>query len=65
MICIIIPAHNEEQVIGETVQAARLAASDAGLGGERVDIVVVLDACTDATSVHATRAGFAQSFGTT
>jgi glycosyltransferase involved in cell wall biosynthesis len=57
MICIVIPAHNEEQVIGETVRAARLAASDARLGGERVEIVVVLDGCTDATSVHATRAG--------
>jgi glycosyltransferase involved in cell wall biosynthesis len=57
MICIVIPAHNEEQVIGAAVLAARLAASDARLGGERVEIVVVLDACSDATSVHASRAG--------
>lgn len=50
---IVIPAHDEEAVIGETVTALRSAA------GERLTILVVADNCTDRTAEAARGAGAA------
>jgi glycosyltransferase involved in cell wall biosynthesis len=47
MIGIVIPAHNEEHYLPACLQAARVAAGHAALNGETVEIVVVLDACSD------------------
>ncbi|MGJ7614135.1 MULTISPECIES: glycosyltransferase [unclassified Variovorax] len=56
MIGIVVPAHNEEACIGACLDALREAARHPGLAGETVEIVVVLDACTDATGVLANAA---------
>lgn len=47
MIGIVIPAHNEEALLGDCLIAARAAATHPALLAEPVRIVVVLDACTD------------------
>jgi glycosyltransferase involved in cell wall biosynthesis len=47
MIGIAIPAHNEQALLGACLQAACVAAAHPALGGEPVQIVVVLDACSD------------------
>jgi glycosyltransferase involved in cell wall biosynthesis len=47
MISFIIPAHNEEALIGQTLDAIHAAARDVG---EEYEIVVVDDASTDATA---------------
>ena len=57
MIAIIVPAHNEEACIDACLESLLEAAAHPGLAGERVDITVVLDACTDATAHRADRAG--------
>lgn len=57
MLGIVIPAHNEQDTIEACVQAARQAGSHARLDGEPVEIIVVLDGCTDATGVIAARLG--------
>ena len=57
MIGIVIPAHNEEQVIRNCLAAASRAAQHTALMGEPVETVVVLDDCTDATGVAAAAAG--------
>jgi glycosyltransferase involved in cell wall biosynthesis len=57
MLGIVIPAHNEQRVIEASVRAARAAALHPRLQGESVELVVVLDICTDATVVVAARAG--------
>ena len=54
MISIVIPAHNEESVVGSAIQAARAAASEAGV---RFEILVVDDASTDRTAAIAEEAG--------
>jgi glycosyltransferase involved in cell wall biosynthesis len=50
MIGVIVPAHNEERVIGRCIDALIRAAAHPGLGGEDVQIVVVMDACADDTA---------------
>ena len=50
MIGIVIPAHNEASLIGACLDAALVAARHPGLGGEAVEIVVVMDACSDGTA---------------
>ncbi|RYF66523.1 MAG: glycosyltransferase, partial [Comamonadaceae bacterium] len=50
MIGIVIPAHNEAGLVGASLTAALAAASHPDLGGEAVEIVVVLDDCSDATA---------------
>ncbi|VVE84655.1 glycosyl transferase [Pandoraea sputorum] len=50
MIGICIPAHNEQAHIDRCLAAVLRAARHAGLAGEPVRVVVVLDACTDATA---------------
>lgn len=57
MIGIVIPAHNEEEVIGLCLAHAKACAADAQLASERVEIVVVADACTDSTAWVASRHG--------
>lgn len=47
MIGILIPAHNEEALLEECLQAALLAARHELLNGEDVEVLVVLDSCTD------------------
>lgn len=50
MIAVIVPAHNEAQLIGPCLQALQVAARHRALDGEAVAIVVALDRCTDATA---------------
>ncbi|MCF7749825.1 glycosyltransferase [Bacillus subtilis subsp. subtilis] len=50
MIAAIVPAHNEERLIGRCLQALQAAARHRALGGEAVMIVVALDRCSDATA---------------
>jgi len=57
MIGIVVPAHNEEACIRACLRALGDAARHPGLDGEAVEIVVVLDECTDATGVHAQACG--------
>ncbi|MBW4794445.1 glycosyltransferase [Pseudomonas tolaasii] len=47
MIGILIPVHNEEALLGECLKAAMVAASHPGLLGEAVQILAVLDTCSD------------------
>lgn len=47
MIGVMIPAHDEEACLAECLQAVLRAASHAGLRGEKVAVVLALDACTD------------------
>lgn len=49
MIGVIVPAHDEEALIGRALQALRVAAAHEDLAGEEVRVLVVLDACTDMT----------------
>lgn len=44
MIGVVVPAHNEQALLGDCLEALLCAADDAG---EEVRILVVLDACTD------------------
>ncbi|MGN8083821.1 glycosyltransferase [Variovorax sp. 22077] len=57
MIGIAVPAHNEEACIRACLRALGDAARHPGLNGEAVEIVVVLDQCSDATGVHAQACG--------
>ena len=49
MIGIVVPAHDEEELIGHCLTTLLHAGSDPQLGGEETTIVVVLDACSDGT----------------
>jgi glycosyltransferase involved in cell wall biosynthesis len=57
MIAAIVPAHNEERLIGPCLQALQSAARHPGLAGEAVAIVVALDRCSDATAAVCRRFG--------
>lgn len=50
MIGVVIPAHNEVSLVGSCLEAALAAARHPGLNGEAVEILVVLDACSDGTA---------------
>lgn len=52
MLGIVIPAHNEQAVILDCLAAAKAAAQHPKLQGEAVEILVVLDHCSDLTSIH-------------
>lgn len=49
MIGIIVPAHNEEATIGHCIESLLAAAAHPLLQGEDVQIVIVMDACSDGT----------------
>lgn len=57
MLAVIVPANNEEAVIGLCLRSLDAAARWPGLGGETVLVIVVLDDCTDGTAVVAAQAG--------
>lgn len=57
MLAVIVPANNEEDTIGPCLSSLGLAACWPALRGETVLLIVVLDACTDATAGIATAAG--------
>ncbi|MBO9827759.1 glycosyltransferase family 2 protein [Xanthomonas sp. A2111] len=50
MIAVLIPAHNEEALIGACLRSVALAAQCAGLHGEPVQVFVALDRCSDGTA---------------
>ena len=47
MIGILIPAHNEQDLLAQCLQAALAAAKHPKLNGESVSVVLVLDSCSD------------------
>ncbi len=49
MIGVVVPANDEEAMIGRCLAALNIAARHPGLHGEAFEIVVVLDACRDGT----------------
>ena len=57
MIGIVIPAHNEEEWIEDCLAHVRACMHSQRLLSEPVEVVVVADACTDATAVLAAKAG--------
>jgi len=57
MIGILIPVHNEEALLGECLNAAMLAARHPHLHGEAVQILVVLDSCSDGSAAIARAQG--------
>jgi glycosyltransferase involved in cell wall biosynthesis len=57
MIGIAVPAHNEEALLAACLAALLAAAGAPGLGGEAVTVVVVLDACDDASGAVVGRHG--------
>ncbi|MET3381535.1 glycosyltransferase [Variovorax paradoxus] len=59
MLGIVIPAHNEEQLIRECLSSVRTASQHPALMGEPVETIVTLDDCTDATGILASCCGAA------
>ena len=57
MIGIVIPAHDEECLIGPCLAAALRAAAAPELLGEPVETIVVLDQCTDRTAIECQKRG--------
>ncbi|MDG9884192.1 glycosyltransferase [Pseudomonas sp. GD04058] len=57
MIAVIIPAHNEADTLHACLTTMRAAADTAASVGHRVEILVVLDCCTDASAAIARRFG--------
>lgn len=57
MLGIVIPAHNEEQLIRSCLSSVRIASQHPALRGEPVETIVVLDDCKDATGIHASCSG--------
>ena len=55
MIAVIIPAHNEAECLPRCLDAVLIAAGAAEMAGHRVEIVVVLDRCNDASASIAAR----------
>jgi glycosyltransferase involved in cell wall biosynthesis len=53
MIGVVVPVHNDGLLLGNCLQAVRQAAADPLLDAEPVEIVVVLDACTDRSAAVA------------
>lgn len=47
MIGVLIPVHNEEQLLGLCLATVLEAAAHPALNGERVEVLAVLDSCTD------------------
>ena len=53
MIAVIVPAHNEQHLLGPCLRALLRARRQVGALGESVQIVVVLDDCSDASEAVA------------
>jgi glycosyltransferase involved in cell wall biosynthesis len=53
MIGVVVPVHDEQTLLGDCLQSVRQAAADPLLDAEPVEIVVVLDACTDRSAAIA------------
>ena len=53
MIAVLIPAHNEQALIGRCLASVLAASIHPGLQGEPVQVVVALDRCTDDTEAIA------------
>ncbi len=47
MIGVLIPVHNEQALLPDCLDAALIAARHPGLQGEAVQILLVLDSCSD------------------
>lgn len=47
MIAVIVPAHNEQDLLPHCLKSLHIAARHPALGGEAVEILVVLDSCDD------------------
>ena len=56
-VAVIVPAHNEEQLIGACLESIDIAARAARAVGPSVGVWVVLDACTDRSATIAADAG--------
>lgn len=50
MIGVLVPAHDEEALIGDCLRAIRAATRCPALRGEAVQVVVALDGCSDGTA---------------
>lgn len=50
MIGVVVPAHDEEALIGRCLSALAVASRHTDLAGESVEVMVVLDACRDRTA---------------
>lgn len=59
MIAVVVPAHNEARRLGRCLKALSVAAAMAEGEGHSVQILVVLDRCSDGTAAVATRHGVA------
>ncbi|MDH5831207.1 glycosyltransferase [Luteimonas sp. M1R5S18] len=59
MIGVLVPAHDEQALIGGCLESLRAAAGCPRLGGEPVRVVVALDRCRDATARICAEAGVA------
>ena len=57
MIGVVVPAHNEEELLPACLAALERAAGDPALGNEAVQVIVALDACTDRSAEIAREAG--------
>ncbi|VFR21701.1 Glycosyl transferase, group 2 family protein [plant metagenome] len=53
MIGVVIPAHNEAALISVCLASVQVACAHPGLAGEPVEVVVVLDDCSDGTALIA------------
>lgn len=57
MIGVVVPAHNEETLLRDCLDALSKAAAPVRMAGEEVQILVVLDACSDRSEVIAEEQG--------
>ncbi len=57
MIAVLVPAHNEEALIGACLTSLMVAACAEALCGEAVEVIVALDRCTDGTAAIARAMG--------
>jgi glycosyltransferase involved in cell wall biosynthesis len=57
MLGVVIPAHNEERLLPQCLKSVARAACHPRLQGECVQIIVVADACSDATATLASERG--------
>ena len=57
MIGVVVPAHDEEEHISAALIALCVAAMHRDLGGERVEVLLVLDSCSDGTAAIAEQIG--------